>query len=195
MNFGRGIRTGRFRITNSLGGSHTINVTENQATVADILQLINSQSDVSQVVATINANGDGIMLTDSAGGTLALRVEDLEGGAARDLFIEGEAEQGTQVAVALKAGQPLVDVLVLGATAGERLAEVGVAQAHGLAHEARAAALRAGVVFGLVSGQTPARLGGDGWRRACHGRSGAQASLFQDLVQLLHNRGPPLPSA
>jgi len=118
MNFGQGVRTGRFRFTNTVGAAFTVNVTENQTTVGDILDLINSQSDVSRVTATINTNGDGILLTDSAGGTETLRVDDVDGGAATDLRIAGEAAADTnfidgsmEVRVSIDADDTLNDVV------------------------------------------------------------------------------------
>ncbi|UCG15814.1 MAG: flagellar filament capping protein FliD [Phycisphaerales bacterium] len=118
MNFGQGVRTGKFRLTNSLGAAFTVNVTENQTTVGEILELINSYSDVSRVVATINPNGDGILLTDNAGGTETLRVEDLEGGPADDLRIAGEAAADTniidgtmEITIAIDADDTLDDVV------------------------------------------------------------------------------------
>lgn len=94
LNAGRGTRTGQFRITDSAGGLHAVNITENQKTVGDILHLVNS-SGGGKITASINATGDGILITDSSGGTEALKIEDMNGGfAAADLGIAAEADEG-----------------------------------------------------------------------------------------------------
>jgi flagellar hook-associated protein 2 len=118
LNFGQGVRPGKLRLTNSLGAGFTINVTENQTTVNDILRLINAFSDVSHVVASINENGDGILLTDNAGGPEPMRVDDEDGGTAVDLRIAGEAREGenfidgtTELSIDIDADDTLNDVV------------------------------------------------------------------------------------
>jgi flagellar capping protein FliD len=46
------------------------------------------------VTASINAKGDGLLLTDTAGGAVRLKVENTQGTTATDLNIAGEAAQG-----------------------------------------------------------------------------------------------------
>ncbi|MBN1514083.1 MAG: flagellar filament capping protein FliD [Phycisphaerae bacterium] len=118
MNHGQGVRTGRFKITNSRGAAVTINVSQNQKTLGDIIRLINSYSDVIQVTAGVNANGDGLLLTDAAGGTQTLQVTDQEGGTATDLRIAGEAAGGQtfidgtmEITVDIDADDTLNDVV------------------------------------------------------------------------------------
>ncbi len=118
MNHGQGVRTGQFRITNSRGAAVTVNVSQNQKTLGDIIRLINSYSDVTQVTAGINANGDGLLLTDAAGGTQPLKVTDQGGGTATDLRIAGEAAGGQtfidgtmEITIDIDADDTLKDVV------------------------------------------------------------------------------------
>ena len=93
LNAGRGVAAGRFAVTDSLGVTATINVTSADMTLGDLIRLIN-QSSVG-VEASLNANGDGLLLTDTAGGSGQLRVDDQGGRTASDLRIAGEAAEGT----------------------------------------------------------------------------------------------------
>ncbi len=93
LNYGAGIRTGRFQITDSAGLISLINVTENQRTLQDIINLINSGT--ADVTARINDHGDGLLITDNAGGSEPLSIVDLEGSlTAADLNIAGESADG-----------------------------------------------------------------------------------------------------
>lgn len=91
---GKGIRYGQIRISDSKGNSATLTLNEDvHRTVGDVLRDINRL--FVDVDATINENGDGIKLTDRAGGTLMMKVSDVAGGlAAADLGIKGTAENG-----------------------------------------------------------------------------------------------------
>ncbi|HWP41326.1 MAG TPA: flagellar filament capping protein FliD [Tepidisphaeraceae bacterium] len=95
LNGGKGITPGRFRITNSAGVSATIDLTQgNEVRLADVIAEINSKG--IGVVASINATGDGLLLTDTAGGSAGkLTVQDIEGTAAADLNIKGTASTTT----------------------------------------------------------------------------------------------------
>lgn len=94
LNGGRGVTLGQIRITNSLGQIRDFDLTEGQVeTLADVIELINAAEDFG-VRARINDTGDGLLLEDTAGGTLGLTVEDLSGSAARDLNLAGTAADG-----------------------------------------------------------------------------------------------------
>lgn len=96
MNQGRGVTPGRFVITAATGQTITVNLTENQKTVGDVIQLINALTDTIGVEARINGNGDGIELIDSSGGTGTFSVADTDGGrAASNLNIAGEGTTTT----------------------------------------------------------------------------------------------------
>lgn len=90
LNAGKGIGTGRFRATDAAGNTTTYEITSNIRTVDDLILFINSRP-LSTVRAAINANGDGIILTDSSGGAGRLKVVDETGTVARSLNLAGEA--------------------------------------------------------------------------------------------------------
>ena len=91
LNYGTGIRAGRFQITDSAGMVTTVDTT-NERTLEDIIGLINAG--LADVTARINDTGDGLLITDNAGGDDPLTIMDLEGGfAASDLRIAGEAAE------------------------------------------------------------------------------------------------------
>ncbi len=90
FNGGAGVSPGKFKITNSAGTSSEIDLTQgNEVTVQDVIDEINSKN--ISVTASINANGDGLLLTDSAGGPSAMKVEEAGGRTAADLNILGTA--------------------------------------------------------------------------------------------------------
>ncbi|MEE9297039.1 MAG: flagellar filament capping protein FliD, partial [Phycisphaerae bacterium] len=89
LNNGRGVATGRFTITASDGSAVSVNITENQTTVTDIIEVINALARSIDVEARINENGDGIEIIDkSGGGTLSI-TDDAGGRTAKDLNIAG----------------------------------------------------------------------------------------------------------
>jgi flagellar hook-associated protein 2 len=94
MNGGHGITAGRFRITNAKGIGATID-TSGVGTVrlGDVITQINNAS--IGVTASINADGDGLLLTDTSGGAGKLQVEDQNSTTATDLNIKGEATATT----------------------------------------------------------------------------------------------------
>src|SRR6185503_12689131 len=92
-NGGKGVSLGKFKITNSNGISATIDLSSGtKITLGDVMRDINNRA--IGVTASINAKGDGLLLTDTAGGAVRLKVENTEGSTASDLNIAGEAAQG-----------------------------------------------------------------------------------------------------
>ncbi len=82
---------GDIRITDSSGavGVFDLNTEGNEAlTVGDVIDRINNDTSVS-VTAAINDTGDGIIITDQAGGTGALGVSDINGNTAERLNLTG----------------------------------------------------------------------------------------------------------
>jgi flagellar hook-associated protein 2 len=82
--------------------------------MGDVIRTINS-ADVG-VTARINDTGDGLLLTDTAGGPAAMTVAEASGTAARDLNILGEAQSGAingsyELKLDLSAGTTLQDVV------------------------------------------------------------------------------------
>jgi flagellar hook-associated protein 2 len=98
-NGGNGVQAGQFTITSSKGAAATIDTT-NDTTLGDVINQIN-QADIG-VTAGINTNGNGLLLTDTAGGASKLSVTDAQGDtAASDLNITGTAT-GTTIDGALE---------------------------------------------------------------------------------------------
>ncbi|MEZ0266752.1 MAG: flagellar filament capping protein FliD [Phycisphaerae bacterium] len=94
-NGGKGVSSGRFQITNSKG--NTVNISVDPSTkqsLGDVIRDINNRASFG-VTASINAQGDGLLLTDSAGGTLKMKVENVDGTTATDLNIAGAATATT----------------------------------------------------------------------------------------------------
>jgi flagellar hook-associated protein 2 len=92
-NGGKGVAPGKFRITSSNGLQTEIDLSSgNFVTVGDLIKTINSRG--IGVTASINANGNGILLTDTAGGGTQLKVENTSGTPASDLNLLGTAALG-----------------------------------------------------------------------------------------------------
>lgn len=90
LNFGRGIGTGSFRISDAEGESAVVEISSSMKTVQDVLSAINSKG--LALNARINDQGDGILIENtSSTGTLAVRVDGENGSAARDLRLLGAA--------------------------------------------------------------------------------------------------------
>lgn len=90
FNGGKGVTPGSFKITNSKGGQVTVNLTDGLTkTIGQLIDKINTSN--AGVTASINANGDGLLLTDSSGGAGKMRIENVVGTTAKDLNILGEA--------------------------------------------------------------------------------------------------------
>jgi flagellar hook-associated protein 2 len=93
LNYGRGIGTGTFRITDGLGVSAEVTIGSADETVYDVIQKINSRGLAIQ--ARINDTGDGIIIEENLGGQtpfVKMKVETVNGSAAADLNLIGEAE-------------------------------------------------------------------------------------------------------
>ncbi len=90
LNGGSGITRGKFKITDSVGSSAEIDLTQgNEVTIADVLAEINSRG--LQLNARVNDNGDGILIEDTGTGATAITISELGGTVARDLGLLGSA--------------------------------------------------------------------------------------------------------
>jgi flagellar hook-associated protein 2 len=91
LNGGKGVPEGKFKITDSAGKTKTITIDPaKDATVGDLMEKINNATPAVGVTASINANGDGLLLTDTAGGGTFAKIEDLNNGTtAKSLNILG----------------------------------------------------------------------------------------------------------
>jgi len=94
LNYGRGIGTGRFRITDGDGNQVIIDF-DTQKTVHELIQEINGQASSADVdvTARVNDNGDGIVLENTLTPVPAglIKVESISGTTADDLRIKGQA--------------------------------------------------------------------------------------------------------
>ncbi len=80
LNGGKGVPEGKFKITDSLGKTKTIEIKATEdVSIANLIANINDGAQIG-VKASINANGDGLLLTDTAGGSVVPKVEDLNNG-------------------------------------------------------------------------------------------------------------------
>ena len=77
-NGGAGVAQGQFRITDSKGDAATISVSTATTTVQQLLNEINTSG--VHVQASINSTGNGISITDEAGGTGSLALTESDGG-------------------------------------------------------------------------------------------------------------------
>lgn len=92
LNNGKGLGTGKIRITDPTGESRTITINENVRTVGDLIRDINRQG--LKVTAKINSTGDGIEVAETdtgSAGAVKLQIEDVEGSVGKSLGIAGTA--------------------------------------------------------------------------------------------------------
>ena len=91
LNFGKGIGTGTFRLTDSSGASATVEIASTATTLYDVVSNINSRGLL--VEARLNSTGDGITLVDLNTGAPAnpMEVQEVSGSTARGLGILGKA--------------------------------------------------------------------------------------------------------
>ncbi len=94
LNGGKGISDGTFTITTAAGASATVTVDGTITTVGQLLYQINSKG-VSGLTASVNATGNGILISDASGGAGQLSVTDNSGSAASDLNVASTAAAGT----------------------------------------------------------------------------------------------------
>jgi flagellar hook-associated protein 2 len=115
LNGGRGVPAGRIKITDSSGQFANVDLSgPNIKNVRDVIEAINAAG--IGVRARINDTGDGLLLEDTADGTLSLKVEDQGGTTARDLKLAGEFATGVvdgsyEQKIDLSAGSTLQEVV------------------------------------------------------------------------------------
>ena len=81
-----GITPNDIRITDTNGSTTSINLNESGAeavTIGDVIDAINSTN--AAVTASINSTGDGVLITDTAGGSQPLGISDVSGTLAEQL--------------------------------------------------------------------------------------------------------------
>ncbi len=95
-NGGKGVSLGQFTITSAQGTSATIDLSiGSPKRLKDVINAINQKN--IGVTASITANGDGLLLTDTSGGAGKLKVEDKNGTTAKDLNILSTDDTTTSV--------------------------------------------------------------------------------------------------
>lgn len=121
LNGGSGVTLGTIKLTNSVGLSASVDLTD-CTTLQDVIDEINdatiSSGESLGITARINDTGDGLLLEDNAGGTLGIEVEDASGSAASDLNLLGESVDGTidgsyEISIELSGNETLEDVVEL----------------------------------------------------------------------------------
>ncbi|MCZ6445915.1 MAG: hypothetical protein O6758_06995, partial [Planctomycetota bacterium] len=99
LNYGRGVGTGVFRITDGYGNVADVNIDSDALTLFDIIQEINSRG--LAIKARVNDNGDGLLLKHDPNNAspvetgepfVTIKVESLSGTTAADLNLLGEAD-------------------------------------------------------------------------------------------------------
>jgi len=93
MRQGQGIARGKFKITDGLGASATIDLTRNNiSTLADVVDAINGKTGIR---AHINDTGDGLILEDTSTGSnlMPIKVAEVGGSTASDLGLLASAKQ------------------------------------------------------------------------------------------------------
>ncbi|HWB20759.1 MAG TPA: flagellar filament capping protein FliD, partial [Phycisphaerales bacterium] len=95
LNYGRGVGTGKFKITDGTGESATIDIASDSTSLYDVIQEINSRG--LAVTARVNDHGDGIVIEENLGpgqvATQKIKVESVSGSTAKDLNIIGTASE------------------------------------------------------------------------------------------------------
>lgn len=95
LNSGKGIGSGKFRITDSFGTIATIDIDKDTLTVGQLLDEINSVASNLKIKAEINASGDGILIRENVvpgqEGSIAIKIADDTGTVAKSLNLAGTA--------------------------------------------------------------------------------------------------------
>lgn len=91
---GRSVGTGSFKIVDSYGDSANINITDTIRSVGELIDLVNSRG--LRVRASVNANGDGVQISESVGssepaGGQKIKVEEVGGTIGKSLNLLGVA--------------------------------------------------------------------------------------------------------
>jgi len=92
LNNGEGVASGKFTITDSLGDSAEVDLTQGEKTLNEVIAEINSRG--IGVLARLNDTGDGLLIEDTAGGSLDLTIAEAGSTTARDLGILGTDSDG-----------------------------------------------------------------------------------------------------
>lgn len=94
LNTGKGVGTGTVRLTDATGATANISIGSTTRSVEDMIKQLNSSG--LAITASLNSQGDGIVLTSTSAATGKIKVEDTSGQVAKNLNLLGEAK-GTGV--------------------------------------------------------------------------------------------------
>jgi flagellar hook-associated protein 2 len=94
LNGGAGVAIGTVQFTNAAGKTATLSVTSSMQTVGDVVTAINKLG--LGITASVNATGDGILLTDTSQGTGTTTVAEGTSTTAADLHLLQTASSATQ---------------------------------------------------------------------------------------------------
>lgn len=90
---GKALGTGEIKITDSYGNSANVTFTDDDKTLGDVINKINSRG--LKILARVNAHGDGLELIEDTGGQPAgatkIKIQDVTGTVAKGLNLVGEA--------------------------------------------------------------------------------------------------------
>lgn len=114
LNGGKGVKSGKFTLTDSAGVKSTVDLAS-ITTLDDVISLINSRP--TSITASINSTGDGLLLTDTAGGASKMTVAESGSSTAKDLGIlgtdddaDGKIDGSYEKSVTIAAADTLQDV-------------------------------------------------------------------------------------
>jgi flagellar hook-associated protein 2 len=90
LNDGKGVGTGTIRLTDATGTTANVTIGSNLRTVEDMIKQLNTSG--LAITASLNSQGDGIVLTSTSASTGKIKVEDTSGLVAKNLNLAGEAK-------------------------------------------------------------------------------------------------------
>ena len=93
LNGGEGVDANKIEITDRSGDSAEIDLSDAE-TMGDVIDAINAASEIG-VTASINSQGNGILITDTTGQSGTLKVEEAGGTTTRDLNIQESSSSTT----------------------------------------------------------------------------------------------------
>jgi flagellar hook-associated protein 2 len=90
LNNGKGVGTGTIRLTDATGTTANVTIGSNIRTVEDMIKQLNTSG--LAITASLNSQGDGIVLTSTSAATGKIKAEDTSGLVAKNLNLAGEAK-------------------------------------------------------------------------------------------------------
>ncbi len=92
LNGGKGVTAGKMKFTGSNGNVANVDISNaGYTTLGQVMGAINAKTTAIGVTVGLNANGDGLLVTDAGNGAGKLKIEDSTGTVAGNLNIRGQA--------------------------------------------------------------------------------------------------------